>query len=162
MLRRTLVILLAAAMATFALAALAACSPNEAAKPMAELGLDVKGTRVINSYDTHGGIHGDGVAYYCVGYEDAHNLAAIEANPAWHPLPMSDNVTNAVYSVMVAENGAPLFPVIMSGYYYFEDRHDQSTDPLSDADLNARASYNFTVALYCTNTNVVHYAAIDS
>ena len=155
--------ILASALAlAFALLALTGCTVNEAAAPMAELGLDAKGTRIISSYDTHGGFHGDGTTYYCVGYQDDHNVAAIEANPAWHPLPMSDNVTNAVYSLMVAENGSPMFPVIMSGYYYFEDRHSQSTDPLSDADLLDRHSYNFTVALYCTNTNVVHYAAIDT
>ena len=60
------------------------------------------------------------------------------------------------------ENGDTIIPDIQNGYYYFYDRHSESTEPYNDEDVLSRASFNFTLALYDSDNNVLYYVEFDT
>ena len=53
-------------------------------------------------------------------------------------------------------------PEIKDGYYYFLDRHQESTDEKDSSKINERASYNFTLALYDNETKKIYYYELDT
>jgi len=150
-----------------------ACSSNETEEI---IGLNLSGGNIVTATDTHGGFHGDGISYTAVSFEDDSALAEIQANPAWRELPLSEPLTALVYGVetrtadsvtsvgpyLTGEDGSPLFPQIENGYWYFEDRHADSTDPQDDSNVLKRPSFNLTVALYDIDTNMLHVCEFDT
>ena len=59
-------------------------------------------------------------------------------------------------------DGAPVIPEVENGYYYFLDRHSQSTNPKYDSGVLGRASYNFTIAIYDEDRQTLYYAELDT
>ena len=53
-------------------------------------------------------------------------------------------------------------PQIENGYYYFYDRHDEATDPYDDSEFLARFSFNFTLAIYDSDTNTLYLCEYDT
>jgi len=145
---------------------LTACGGGDA--PPALPGLDMETAVVTAASDTRSG-NGDGLACW--------ELAFPEGTPApqeapWCPLPLSPNLTVLAYGVsngtfssgpyLTTEDGGCALPVVEQGYYYFEDRHRESTDPHSDAELLNRASFDLTLALYDTDTRTLYCCAFDT
>ena len=54
--------------------------------------------------------------------------------------------------------GDPLVPEIRAGFYRLIDRHAQA----GETDLLGRASLNFTLALYDTDTDTLYYFEMDT
>lgn len=134
------------------------------ASGISPLGLDLSCGTVALEEDTHGGFHGDGCAFTVMTF-DAEDRKALEADmngDCWHALPMTENVARAAQSLATGEDGKSLFPEITQGYYYFRDRHSQSTDPGDDSGLFSRASWNFTMAVYDSETGTLYYFALDT
>ena len=50
--------------------------------------------------------------------------------------------------ITVDDTRSPAVPEITNGYYFFLDRHSQSTDPHDDTNVLSRASFNLTIAIY--------------
>ena len=141
-------------------------------------GIDVTGATVVFDEDTHGGFQGEGEAYVVLSFGDDRALDTIQSNPAWTPLPLSENlallayghVTNAgirrvplTWRMLDAEaEDTPLFPSCDDGYYLFIDRHSESTDRHSDAELFNRSSRNYTLALYVPSERRLYYFEYDS
>jgi hypothetical protein len=53
-------------------------------------------------------------------------------------------------------------PEITNGYYYFYDRFEDSSDPLNDSELLERSSYNFTLAIYDADSQILYYCEVDT
>ncbi len=49
---------------------------------------------------------------------------------------------------------------IMISFNY--DRYHDSTDPYDDSNVLARASFNFTIALYDAETDILYYCEFDT
>ena len=53
-------------------------------------------------------------------------------------------------------------PKIENGYYIFYDRSDESTNNEDDSELINRHSYNFSMAVYDSDTNRMYYFEYDT
>ncbi len=130
-----------------------------------ELGVEVSQGSVLESTDTHGGFHGDGTTFIKLSVPGT-VFASREESFAWKQFPLTDNLHSALYGDSLClfedEKGDPLLPYIKNGYYLFQDRHSQSTDPADDAELYSRASWNFTLSIYDTDTETLYYLRFDS
>lgn len=140
-----------------------------------ELRVDVSAGTVQQNQDTHGGFLGDGhcVVELSFSHEDRPALLAeIQKSSFWKPLPLTQNLTYALYGgdfgdgekspYFDNEDGQPFLPEVENGYYFFLDRHSESTHLTDDAPLFSRASYNFTLAIFDLDTNTLYYFEMDT
>lgn len=135
------------------------------------LGADVRGGSRAHLTDSHGGFHGDGETVARIQLTDeqaASFLADIQGNECWHPLPLSENLSAAVYGWRTETEGfGPLFPedtvpMVENGCWFFTDRHPQAEDPADDSQLHSRSSWNFTAAIFDADQNVLYYLELDT
>lgn len=123
---------------------------------------------VVSEEDTHGGFLGDG--YYYLVLDCSGNMdAALSIVESWKRLPLSQNLEflmyggdkdGTTYGYGLADEVQ--MPEIENGYYCFEDRHAEANDSSDDSALLSRASYNFTLAVYDSDTNRLHYFEFDT
>lgn len=119
---------------------------------------------VVEEKDSHGGFHGDGT-YYLVLDCSQNKEKAMETVKEWKELPLTENLNMVLYG---DENHKYHFaeevniPEIINGYYYFYDRHSESTDAGDDTNLLRRASFNFTVAIYDSDMDKMYYVEFDT
>ena len=119
---------------------------------------------VVEEEDTHGGFHGDGTFYLTLDCSQNKEVA-MELVNSWNAFPLSQNLQTILYgsetrSSLLAEETN--FPEIKNGYYYFCDRHSESTDASDDTNLFSRASYNFTLMIYDSETDRLYYVEFDT
>lgn len=167
---------------------LTACSSNDETDNLSTvLGVDLSDGTISQSTDSHGGFHGDGITFIKMTFADnkASLLAQeIEKATMWNKLPLTDNLSTAVYGkeseteshrgLVIDDEGNRLIPKVNNGYYFFYDRSSESKDPKDpkdskdpkdpkdDTDLFNRYSYNFTIALYDTDTQTLYYYELDT
>ena len=146
---------------------LTACGPKSPKDTVSkELGLDVSDGKEISNYDTHSG-NGDGTSCVAIRFEDDTVLKEIQENQDWKKFPLDETVQALVYGVsdetggtgplLVDNDGNDLVPEIRNGYYRLIDRQtDKETDILH------RYSFNFTVGLYDTDSNVLYCCDLDT
>lgn len=157
----------------FMLLLLSGCGKGNIQEDVSEnIEIDVSKGTVLTESDSHGGFHGDGMAMMQFAFDDDNALAEIEKNDHWNSMPLSKNVTALVYGIdedtssigpyLTDEKGSTIIPEIQNGYYYFYDRHSESNDPYSDENILGRASFNFTLALYDADNNVLYYVEFDT
>ena len=53
-------------------------------------------------------------------------------------------------------------PKIKNGYFMFEDRHYKSKDSKDDTELFDRYSFNFSIAIYDCDTDIMYYFEYDT
>ncbi len=136
------------------------------------IGVDVSVGEVISKSDSHGGFHGDGATVIEIQLNDTSISDQIKDNEDWNTLPLTENLTSLVYGVQTESSsvgpmihsgdGAPVIPEVVNGYYYFLDRHFQSTNPKDDSEVLDRASYNFTIAIFDTDQQTLYYMELDT
>lgn len=126
-------------------------------------GLDISGSTIIAAEDTHGGFHGDGeliVKFDCTQIADF----VAEQMVDWKTLPLTGNLQSLMYGgehrIGIADSMG--IPELTNGYYFFWDRHSESTDPTSDSELNDRHSWNFTVLLYDAEHSQLYLIEFDT
>lgn len=136
-------------------------------------GVDLASAEYANHTDTHGGFHGDGITIVTISAPSESVLAQIQNNTHWHPLPFTGNLTAILYGIQT-DNGSigpyitvddtrnPAVPEITNGYYFFLDRHSQSTVPHDDTNVLSRASFNLTLAVYDCDTETLYYLEFDT
>ena len=139
------------------------------------LGIDVSDGEEIQSSNSHGGFHGDGMRVVELAFSS--DLSGqIVGSDNWKPLPLSQNLTALVYGLrwesddatyqvgpyLTDDNNDPVIPQIENGYYYFLDRHSKSVDSHDDSDVLERHSYNFTIAIYDSDTDTLYYVEFDT
>ena len=136
------------------------------------IGIDVSRGTVLTDSDSHGGFHGDGMTFQQISFEDSELSDEIKDNGSWKKMPLSQNIEALVYGIeedtssigpyVTDENGDTIIPDIQNGYYYFYDRHSESTEPYNDKDVLNRASFNFTLAVYDSDNHVLYYVEFDT
>ena len=139
------------------------------------LGVDLSSATILQNIDSHGGFFGEGDTYVEMEFADNEGkvfVEKLENNGLWSKLPLTENLNIAVYgekdesewvgSLAVNDNGEAYFPLVDNGYYFFLDRHSESTDSRDDTDLLNRDSYNFIIAIYDTDNHRLHYYKLDT
>ena len=126
---------------------------------------------VVDESDKHEGFQGDGVYYLildCSGKAEQ----AKELIDSWKPLPLTENLQRVMdmtcsgmedgvyYSKTLAEIAH--WPIIENGVYKFIDRHSNAIDESDDTDLFNRYSYNFSIAAYDLDTDILYYFEFDT
>ena len=128
------------------------------------IGINVTNAAVLTAGESHGGFHGDGetMAKLILSEAAAANIEMNAASqPGWHDLPMPEELQQAC-ALFTDENGSAFVPDISGGMYYFFDRHSRSMDPYDPASLHGRASYNFTLAVYDAEANMLYFMELDT
>lgn len=136
------------------------------------IGVDVSAGEVISESDSHGGFHGDGDTVVVIQFADTSFSDQINENEVWNAMPLTENLTALVYGIRKEDgsvgpmiqsgDGTPAIPEVDNGYYYFRDRHYQSTNPTDDSGVLGRASYNFTIAIYDVDNKTLYYMELDT
>lgn len=132
------------------------------------LGADVDSAKVVSDAESHGGFHGDGERYIALEFDDDTFENTIKEDHTWHALPIKDDtVTALLYGLETPEMtyGPYLeneIPRVEHGYYFFYDDHSESNDPFDTSGVLDRASLNFTVAVYDSDTDILYYTEIDT
>ena len=136
------------------------CGKTDEVKEFSKLcDVDMTGGEVISSEDTHGGFHGDGYTLIIIEYPDDSVVSGIEESEHWHELPLSENLHTFVYQP--CDDNLNI-PEITNGYYFFYDRHSEADDRYCDAELFERYSFNFTFAIYDSDSDTVYICKYDT
>ena len=131
-------------------------------------GFKKKDFTVVDELDTHGGFLGDG-SYYLILDCSQNREKALEKVAGWKKLPLSENLDLIMYggnrdgvgySYNLAEEAG--IPKIENGYYFFEDRHSESNNSEDDSELFDRYSFNFSIAIYDSDTDKLYYFDFDT
>ena len=139
----------------------ACCSGDDPLKDFSnDCGVDLSGGKIVSEEDNHGGFHGDGFSLLIADYSnDTSVLEAIATSEIWHQLPLSENLATFVYQPY---DDALMIPQIENGYYYFYDRHNEAADPFDGSELLKRYSFNFTLAIYDSDANMLYLCEYDT
>ena len=131
---------------------------------ISDMGIKDTTCEILEEKDTHGGFLGDGDYFArikCSKIED-------KLNKKWKELPISSELKEVTEMKQCNEKNCKdiyeryNIPNIENGYYYFEDRHSESTNKYDDKDINKRSSYNFTFAILDKDTNMIYYYELDT
>ncbi len=115
--------------------------------------------------DTHSGFLGDGDYFAKIKCTDI-NYNELSKN--WKKLPLSNSLKEVIQMEQCNGDGCNnvyekfSIPNTENGYYYFLDRHSESTNKFDDTDLNNRSSWNFTLAIIDETTNIIYYYELDT
>jgi hypothetical protein len=130
--------------------------------------LNVSGSTVISSDDSHGGFHGDGaltVVFDCTQISDS--VARQVEN--WSALPLSENLQLIMYGgtrdgVSYGYNLGERYgiPEVENGFYFFCDRQSKTTNTDDDSALFKGSSYNFSLIIYDTDSAQLYLFEYDT
>ena len=132
---------------------------------ISNMGIKNTTCEIIEEKDTHSGFLGDGEYFAKIKCD---NLKVSDLTKSWYTLPLSEPLKEATElehcNSKSCENIYERYniPNIENGYYYFKDRHSESTNTYDDTDINNRPSYNFTFAILDKDTNTIYYYELDT
>lgn len=145
---------------------LSACSADTQSNDY--FGFSEQDFTVVEEQNTHGGFHGDG-SYYLILDCSNNTEKALKIVDDWNSLPLSENLELIMfggekdginYGYDLSEEAH--MPEIENGYYCFRDRHSQAEDSSDDSELLSRSSFNFSLAVYDSDTNRFYYFEFDT
>lgn len=131
-------------------------------------GFSKKDFTTVDELNTRVGFLGDG-SYYLILDCNENKEKALDIISDWNKLPLSENLTLIMYggekngmnySYDLAEEAK--IPEVKNGYYCFYDRHQSSVSPTDDSELFSRSSYNFSLGVYDTDTDIFYYFEFDT
>lgn len=143
------------------------CSLLSCASERDCFGFFKKDFAVLEENDTHGAF-GDG-AYYLILDCSENRQQAMELVSGWKELAMSEDLElimyggerdGTVYGYNLAEQAK--MPKVENGYYRFYDRHPNAKYPYDTSDLLKRVSFNFSLAVYDTDSDIMYYFEYDT
>ena len=120
---------------------------------------------IESDIDTHSGFLGDGDHFAKIICQDI-DYESLSKN--WKKLPLTEPLNEITHLKQCDDLSCKDYyekysvPEITNGYYYFLDRHSESTNKYDDTDLNNRHSWNFTLGLFDKDTNTVYYYEFDT
>ncbi len=155
-----------------------ACSGNDPQEIVSKgLGIDVSDGEGVSYTDDHGGFHGDGATFIALRFSNDNVLEEIRESGEWSAFPLDETVEILLYGTEYeSEDGTefiqygpyvtdddfnPIFPKVENGYYRLIDRYEPSPDE-EETDILDRYSYNFTVGVYDTDTDILYYCEFDT
>lgn len=133
-----------------------------------DLQLDISQGEVIKNKDTHGGWLGDGESIVILSFTpEEYAQLEEQLTEHWYLLPLPDTLQGCLSfrgldDDMKEMEQTPLLTPAKHGYYYFFDRHSDSTNPYDHTDLFSRYSYNFTLAILDSETHTLQYLRYDT
>ena len=140
-------------------------SPQEIASK--GLSIDLSSGIEISHEDSHGGFHGDGHTFIVLQFSDNSILDTIKKDVKWKEFPLDETTQALVYGLedneshtlpfLSNEDGTALIPEIQNGYYILIDRQ-----PETDTDILERYSFNFTIGIYDSDTNIMYFCELDT
>lgn len=113
--------------------------------------------------DTHAGFHMDGEVYARVYFSNGQAkrfIKKIKENEHWNNLPMDAEFQEEVTIDKYGDNME--LPIIENGYWFFLDRHSEAINKYDEKAIYDRYSYNYTVAIFDTDTNILYYYELDT
>ena len=114
---------------------------------------------MVYELDTHGGFHNDG-EYYLILDCSKNRKKALDNIKNWKALPLPENLGNAFFGTLGGLKIAEKLnmPKIKNGAYIFRDRLAGKND-----DLNiGEGVYNFSVAIYDSDNDIMYYYELDT
>lgn len=124
-----------------------------------ELSLELPPSDVEFYEDTHGGFLGDGTTYIRLRFYDGALPEDFWYDVHWHTLPLTENLAGQVPRI----NGEAACALeAEKGYYYFRDRHSEAEHDWDEEPIMGRFSWNFTLAVYDTDTRTLHFLKLDT
>ena len=126
-------------------------------------GIDCRAAVVLADYDSHGGFHGDGEAFYALKFDNATIRSIFESSARWHALPLPDALAHRAegigYSLEAREGQIePRFPAVENGWFFYEDRYAKQHDKMPPVDFTP----NYTLALFDADSLTLYYYEHDS
>lgn len=133
-----------------------------------------KNAKVLDYKDTHGGFLGDGDLYAVIQFDKNEKnsfLKNIEKNKKWKKTPLQKDLKLIIYGGELKKDGnyyvyEPLpdynIPKTKNGIYYFKDRFAENYPEDADTNINDRAAYNITFALFDLDTNKLYIYKLDT
>lgn len=174
------------ALAALCIFAFAGCgSENPLSDVEKATGLDIGNASVIESTDSHDNFLGDGILFISADCSTSPLTDQIKSatnnNSGWRELPLTDMLARYMTgytdsngqtyrpSFSIDNTGEPMFPDTENGYWFFLDRSSNGSSDLGSGDgssdaegINAAYGYNFTVAMYDTDNDMLYYCEIDT
>ena len=136
---------------------------HDVEKSVAEtFNINIDNCSLTEERDTHGGFLGDGETLYKL------ECSKFDVPEDWKKLPLSEPLEEVMNLIQCDGAGCKDFyskfrvDVIENGYYYFLDRHAESTDKHDETMINNRASYNFSLLMYDENLKYLYYYKLDT
>ena len=129
---------------------------------------------VLEYENDHGGVHGDGESYVAIQLSDVGATEFIAQGREianWEELPLSDDISHFIvggvkddvdYGDGYLEFGGDKLKGIVNGIYYFHDRFIENYPEYADTDRDLRPAENFTIAVFDTDTNILHICEFDT
>ena len=101
---------------------------------------------------------------------------SLQTAQGWHALPLDNDVRYLLYGTegveetsdgaflsaspyLTGEDGAPLFPPVEEGYWFF---YDEQTESYTAQGVRERPSQNFTAAVYDSQTKTLYCGELDT
>lgn len=122
-----------------------------------DLGTDISEKQISSYSDTHGGFLGDGELRITVEPDGDFQADVILKSDVWKPLGEDETAYGVLYGT---DSVAPMFPILPEpehAWCWFNDRHTDTQTPFF-----ARNSYNFTIAVYDSDTGTLYYYRLDT
>lgn len=138
------------------------CSNNKIDHVSDILSTNLDNCSIEKDSDSHSGFMGDGA--YFAKISCSSNIEFDE----WKELPLSTEINDALEIEICDDKECKNvfdkynIPDVENGYYYFVDRHSMASDKKSDVDLNNRSSYNYSIGIYDSDTNILYFYEFDS
>ncbi|MCL2486537.1 MAG: hypothetical protein FWE86_02925 [Oscillospiraceae bacterium] len=128
--------------------------------------IEIPASSTIEYTDTHGGFHGDGTLFAKVTFSEKGATKTIKKikKKGWDALPLDDylhamfygsEIDGVTYGYHLSDEAG--IPKVENGYWFFKDRHRET-----DKNFSERYSYNFTVAIFDLDTNILYFYELDT
>ena len=122
-----------------------------------KIGTNISGSEIMESYETHGGFHNDGVTYYKIYLKNP-----IEVDDRWQTLPLDETMRDFICSDGTYYGNIPRCPYINNGYYLLIDRNLEEDETSSSETIFERGSYNFIIVVYSSAEGILYYYKFDT
>ena len=108
------------------------------------------------------GFHGDGETLAKIYFSDKQAqkfTSMISNNSHWNELPIPETLQHCAY-YSIDENIK--IPFINNGYWFFLDRHSKATDKYNYNEMLGRASSNYNIAIFDTDSDILYIYSLDT
>lgn len=119
----------------------------------------------LDEKDTHSGFRNEGELLKKIYFSErqANNfIEQVKKKDNWRALPMTERLSNKVCKYAMVDDMN--IPEVDKGYWFVLDRHSETKDKYNEKDIfdEDRHSYNFTVAVFDTDKNILYVYELDT